>query len=203
MSAQASLVKNDWAHAQDLAAPICTTIMPGDHLVSWAPAEITTLLGSCVAACLWDSRLKIGGMNHFMLPDTPTHADSLGDLTRPLRYGLYAMERLINDLLVMGARRGTLVAKVFGGANISGVLSTQHIGKRNADFVLDFLKKDGIPVVASDLLGSHSRRVRFNTETNAVRVQRVASADSMAIAQERRYSQTINNDPVNGDIVFF
>lgn len=180
-----------------------TTIMPGDHMVSWEPAEIVTLLGSCVSACLWDSRLRIGGMNHFMLPDAPPKADTLGEVTKPLRYGLFAMERLINDLLMMGAKRETLVAKVFGGANISGVLLTQHIGRRNADFVLEFLQKDGIPVVASDLLGSHSRRIRFNTQTSAVRVERVAGADTIALINERSYSRTINNDPVNGDIVFF
>jgi chemotaxis protein CheD len=178
-------------------------IMPGEYFVSWAPAEITTLLGSCVAACLWDSHRKIGGMNHFMLPDSPSNAHTLGDKTKSMRYGLYAMEVLINDLLAMGAKREHLQAKVFGGANISGVLNTQHIGRRNAEFVVEFLYKDKIKVVASDLGGPHSRRVRFNTQNSAVRVERVASANSAALRQETPYSEKINKDPVNGDIVFF
>lgn len=138
-----------------------------------------------------------------MLPDSPSEARSLGDKTKSLRYGLYAMECLINDLLTMGAKREHLSAKVFGGANITGALNTQHVGRRNAEFVIDFLQKDKIKVVASDLGGPHSRRIRFNTQTSAVRVERVASANSAALQQEKRYSEKINKDPVNGDIVFF
>ncbi|VWX36672.1 putative chemoreceptor glutamine deamidase CheD [Limnobacter sp. 130] len=178
-------------------------IMPGDYFVSWAPAEIATLLGSCVSACVWDSHRKIGGLNHFMLPDSPSEARTLADKTKSLRYGLYAMECLINDLLTMGAKREHLSAKVFGGANITGVLNTRHVGRRNAEFVIEFLRKDKIKVVASDLGGPHSRRIRFNTQTSAVRVERVASANSAALQQEKRYSEKINKDPVNGDIVFF
>ncbi|MEW6206476.1 MAG: chemoreceptor glutamine deamidase CheD [Pseudomonadota bacterium] len=178
-------------------------IMPGDYFVSWAPAEIATLLGSCVSACVWDSHRKIGGLNHFMLPDSPSEARTLADKTKSLRYGLYAMECLVNDLLTMGAKRENLSAKVFGGANITGALNTQHVGRRNAEFVIEFLKKDKIRVVASDLGGPHSRRIRFNTQTSAVRVERVASANSAALQQEKRYSEKINKDPVNGDIVFF
>lgn len=177
--------------------------MPGEYYVSWAPAEIATLLGSCVTACLWDSRRKIGGLNHFMLPDSPSEVHSLADKTKSLRYGLYAMEVLINDLLAMGAKREHLSAKVFGGANITGALTTQHIGRRNAEFVTNFLYKDKIRVLAADLGGPHSRRILFNTQSNAVRVERVASANSAALKQEKRYSEKINKDPVNGDIVFF
>lgn len=178
-------------------------IMPGESFAAWAPTEISTLLGSCVSACLWDSRLKIGGMNHFMLPEAPGAARGLGDATKSMRYGLYAMECLINELMHMGARRDTLVAKVFGGANITGVLSTQHVGRRNAEFVSEFLWNDKIKTAAADLGGLHSRRVKFNTQTGGVRVERVASADSIAARQEKKYSETLNQDPVTGDIVFF
>lgn len=178
-------------------------LMPGECKVSWEPVVFTTLLGSCVSACLHDQRLKIGGMNHFMLPDVPARDDSLGEKTRCMRYGLYAMERLINDLVHLGARRADLVCKVFGGANMTGSLSVQNIGQRNADFVLQFLRQDGIPVVAQDLNGTHSRRIQFNSATNAVRIERVPSADSQAIRLERSYLRSINQDPVAGDIVFF
>ncbi|WP_370262174.1 chemoreceptor glutamine deamidase CheD [Limnobacter sp.] len=179
------------------------TIMPGESVACWQPTEISTLLGSCVSACLWDSRLKIGGMNHFMLPDSPGTGGGLGDATKSLRYGLYAMERLINDLLLMGAKRDTLVAKVFGGANITGALNAQHVGRRNADFVTEFLWNDKIKTAAADLGGEHSRRIKFNTHSGAVRVERVASADSLAAKQERAYRETLQQDPVDGDIVFF
>ncbi|MDH4394436.1 MAG: chemoreceptor glutamine deamidase CheD [Limnobacter sp.] len=180
------------------------TIMPGEHAVSWEPAEITTLLGSCVAACIWDSHRRIGGMNHFMLPDIPMSLQSSpSESSRPLRYGLYAMERLINDLLVMGAKRENLVAKVFGGGNISGALGEHNIGRRNSEFVLEFLNKDQIKVAAVDMGGIHSRRVKFYTDSGKVRVFGVAVADRIASQQERRYSESIRKDPVSGDIVFF
>lgn len=184
-------------------SPVRKLIMPGEHHVSWAPAEISTLLGSCVSACVWDRRHQIGGMNHIMLPDVPAKTSELGEQTKSLRYGLYAMERLINDLLMMGAKREDLTAKVFGGANISGALTAQHVGKRNADFVLEFLRKDKIKLLATDLGGTQSRRIRFNTHTNAVRVERAVAVNSIALAQEQRYIKKINNDPVTGDIVFF
>ncbi|HEY1059115.1 MAG TPA: chemoreceptor glutamine deamidase CheD [Limnobacter sp.] len=178
-------------------------IMPGEHCVSWDPVEIVTLLGSCVAACIYDSQRKIGGMNHFMLPDIPSVAPALTDQTKPLRYGLYAMERVINDLLMMGAKREHLVAKVFGGANMTNTLENQHVGRRNAQFVIEFLRRDKIRVLASDLGGTNSRRIRFNTRTNAVRVERVASADQLALRQERQYRDQIQSDPVNGEVIFF
>jgi len=178
-------------------------LMPGEHAVSWAPAEITTLLGSCVAACLWDSHRHIGGMNHFMLPDTPPDNSRAGEENRPLRYGLYAMERLVNDLLVMGAKRQHLVAKVFGGANITNALDCHNVGHRNCEFVLNFLKTDQIKVAAVDLGGDHSRRIKFYTDSGKVRVFRGARSDTQAARQERRYSDLIQKDPVAGGIVFF
>lgn len=180
-----------------------TVIMPGEHCVSWSPAEVVTLLGSCVAACIWDSKLKIGGMNHFMLPDPPAVQKNLTDQTKSLRYGLYAMERLINDLLVMGAKRENLIAKVFGGANMTNVLSSQNIGQRNAGFVIDFLQKDQIRIHVADLLGSHSRRIEFNTQTGLAVVNKVIAADFVIAQQEKRYRTTVNKDPVIGQIVFF
>lgn len=187
----------------DQPEPGVKLIMPGEFYVSRKPVEICTLLGSCVSACIWDKALHIGGMNHFMLPDEPTHASNLGDQTKPLRYGLFAMERVINDLIVLGARRENLVAKVFGGANMTGVITQQNVGQRNSEFVIDFLKRDRIKLLASDLNGSHSRRIRFNTGTGAVRVEKVAKADLSVAAQEQKYSRQLKEQPVTGDITFF
>lgn len=177
-------------------------VMPGEHKVSWEPAEIATLLGSCVSACVWDRKRKVGGMNHFMLPDAPADT-GVGAQTLPMRYGLYAMEQLINDLMMMGCKKESLVAKVFGGANMTGASSDSNIGRRNSEFVLNFLEKDRIPLVSVDLGGLHSRRIRFLTDTGKVRVYKVPSADQRALQQENFYSLKIKNAPDVGDITFF
>lgn len=180
------------------------TVMPGEHFVSWDPAEIFTLLGSCVAACIWDTKRHIGGMNHFMLPDVPVAKADLSEGSYPLRYGLYAMERLINDLLLMGAKRENLIAKVFGGANMTGATGSANVGRRNSEFVLDFLRRDGIKVTGVDLGGTHCRRIRFLTDTGKVRVYRRDANDSAAVARENQYSLKIKSTPEKGgDIVFF
>ena len=177
-------------------------VMPGQHFVSWGPTEIATLLGSCVAACIWDQNRRIGGMNHFMLPDAPRE-NSVNDASFPLRYGLHAMERLINDLLMMGAKRETLLAKVFGGGNITGACGTANVGRRNSEFVLDFLRKDKIRVGAIDLGGMHSRRIRFYTDTGKVRVYRVGAANQQARQLEDQYRLELKSTPEQGDTVFF
>lgn len=179
------------------------TIMPGDHGVSWEPVEFVTILGSCIAACIWDDHLKIGGMNHFMLPDVPVGSTGLSDKTKPLRYGVYAMEQLVNDLLLIGARRSRLKAKVFGGANVTSVLNGHSIGQRNAEFVVRFLQQDGIQLVGKDLLGEHSRHIVFNTRSGAVLMRKSVSRDAVVEKEERRYQQQVNKDPVVSDITFF
>lgn len=178
-------------------------IMPGEHCVSWSPVELITVLGSCVAACLWDKRLKIGGMNHFMLPDLPKQVNGVTDQTKPLRYGVYAMERLINDLLVMGAKREHLVAKVFGGANMTHALNSHSIGQRNAEFVMEFLEKDGIRVECADLLGAHSRRLIFYSDTGVAYVRKMVLVDTVVKQQEKHYREQVNQDPVVGKITLF
>lgn len=176
-------------------------IMPGEHFVSTQPVLIGTLLGSCVAACMWDPQTGMGGMNHFMLPDGPSGSSPEG---APARYGLYAMEVLINDLLRRGCERSRLRTKVFGGANITGSTSTQHIGARNAQFVLRFLADDGFIPDAADLGGSHSRRIYFNTATGTVRVSRVRKVQTDEIlALEDRYSNSLKSDSTEGDLTYF
>lgn len=129
-------------------------LLQGEHQVCAQPdAVITTILGSCVAACLWDPHAGIGGMNHFLLPEGPA-----GDAA-PLRYGLHAMELLINGLLRHGAERGKLKAKLFGGAHLQPHLP--DIGGRNVTFAQDFLHREGIPCVGGSLGGNTARRIRF------------------------------------------
>lgn len=129
-------------------------ILQGEHRVSADTEEvITTVLGSCIAACLWDPRARIGGMNHFLLPEGPPGDGS------PLRYGLHAMELLINALLRQGADRTSLRAKLFGGGQLLPHLP--DIGARNVTFAQDFLRREGILCIGGSTGGPRGRRLRF------------------------------------------
>jgi len=136
-------------------------VAQGEFHVSNSPNVIVkTLLGSCVATCLYDPVLKVGGMNHFLLA-TGSDRD-----TNSERYGAYAMEVLINGLLKLGARKSQLQAKVFGGATMSGIMG--HIGIKNCEFATKFLDMEGFPIIACSLGGEHARAIRFNPSTGQV-----------------------------------
>jgi chemotaxis protein CheD len=137
-------------------------VSQGDYYISQNPREvITTVLGSCIAVCVRDPDLKLGGMNHFLLPKGD---ESRGrNATDDLRYGSYSIERLINSIMAHGGRRDRLEIKIFGGATISSDYS--RIGGMNADFVETYLAREGMPVAASDLRGSLPRRVIFYPTT--------------------------------------
>jgi chemotaxis protein CheD len=131
-------------------------VIQGDHHVADTPGLIlTTILGSCVAACLFDPDRRIGGMNHFLLPDVPG--------VRDIRHASAAMEELINSLLKAGARRDRLIAKLFGGASM--IKGLPDIGRRNGEAAQGFLKVEGIRIVAQSLGGHRARRIRFWPES--------------------------------------
>lgn len=138
-------------------------VLQGEFRISRDPdAVLSTVLGSCVAVCLWDKAEGLGGMNHFLLPFGPKAATSA-----PERYGVHAMELLINGLLKAGAARGRLQAKLFGGARVSSALS--DIGQNNARFARAFLEAEGIPCLAESLGGTSARRVLFRPATGLAR----------------------------------
>ena len=152
-------------------------VLPGEYFVHDEDILVLTTLGSCIAACLWDRQARIGGMNHFMLPEG---AGSSG------RYGSFAMEVLINEMLKRGAQRSTLEAKVFGGGQVIAGMSTMNVGERNTSFVLDYLKTERIPVVSKDVMDVYPRKVCFLPHSGKAMVKRLASANTEAlIAQER------------------
>ena len=160
-------------------------ILPGEYFVESDQRSdqlsddllIMTTLGSCIAACLWDREVKIGGMNHFMLPE--------GDADSG-RYGSYAMELLINQMMKRGATRATMEAKVFGGGQVVEGMTTMNVGQRNTDFVIDYLKTERIPILAKDVLSIYPRKVCFLPGSGKAMVKRLASANPEAlVAQDR------------------
>ncbi len=152
-------------------------ILPGEYFVHDEDMLIMTTLGSCIAACIWDRNARIGGMNHFMLPE------GSGDSGR---YGSYAMELLINELLKRGASRLTLEAKVFGGGQVISGMNTMNVGERNTQFVMDYLKTEHITVVSKDVLDIYPRKVCFLPASGKAMVKRLAAANTEALlAQDR------------------
>jgi len=144
------------------ALPVLTRerryLQPGQLLVSAQPAAITTILGSCVAVCLWEPMRGIGGMNHFMLPM------GSGPAAQSARFGPAAMEQLVEQMRAAGARLPLVRARVFGGACMFELPAAAQLGRKNADLALDFLQRRGIEVVQSDVGGARGRKVIFNTD---------------------------------------
>ncbi len=159
-------------------------VLPGEYFVSNEDLVIMTVLGSCIAACIWDSRLRIGGMNHFMLPEGG--GDTSG------RYGSYAMELLINELVKQGSSREYMQAKVFGGGAVISGFTSMNVGERNTKFVLDYLATERIPVVSQDVLDIHPRKVCFFPVTGKALVKRLAHAHPEALVVEERKGNAIN-----------
>lgn len=156
-------------------------ILPGEYFVHDEDMLIMTTLGSCIAACLYDRNAKIGGMNHFMLPD------GAGDSGR---YGSYAMELLINEMMKRGASRMTMEAKVFGGGQVVSGMTTMNVGERNTNFVMDYLKTERIPVVSKDVLDIYPRKVCFLPGSGKAMVKRLAPTNTEALmAQDRAAAQ--------------
>ena len=173
-------------------------LMPTQYLVVDDGTALVTVLGSCVAACVRDPLLQLGGMNHFMLPE-----GNVGD-GAPARYGSYAMELLINELLKRGASRRRLEAKVFGGANVLKGFTSNPVGTRNAEFVLAYLDAEQIPVVAEDLRGIHPRKVWFFPQTGRVMVNRLPHAhDAEVLAAESAVRARLSHTPVSGGVELF
>ena len=156
-------------------------ILPGEYFVHHEDLLIMTTLGSCIAACLWDRNARIGGMNHFMLPD------GNGDSGR---YGSYAMELLINEMMKRGASRGSMEAKVFGGGQVISGMSTLNVGERNTSFVIEYLKTERIPILSKDVLDIYPRKVCFLPASGKAMVKRLAAANTEAlVAQDRAAAQ--------------
>lgn len=175
-------------------------ILPGEYFVSSKDALLVTVLGSCVAACIRDADSGIGGMNHFMLPDDGGRSP----LAMSTRYGTYAMEVLINHLLKLGARRNRLEAKVFGGGAVMASLASSNVGAKNAEFVLDFLKTEKVPVIAKDLLDSYPRKVYYFPHTGRVLVKKLHRVHNETLfSRENDYKVRLTGSTIEGDVELF
>jgi chemotaxis receptor (MCP) glutamine deamidase CheD len=176
------------------------TIHIGGLRSSSNPLVIDTVLGSCIAACLFDPEARIGGMNHFMLPDgiDPANPNSA-------RYGVYAMELLISELMKLGANRHRFRAKVFGGGHVLKIReSVSGVPQRNIEFVRRFLEHEHIPIVKEDVGGYQPRRVLFHTDSSRVFVKYLGQQDAQRTAEEEMvYLISLKRQKLDGDVELF
>lgn len=159
------------------------SIQLGQVHASREPAIIRTVLGSCIAACLRDPVVRVGGMNHFMLP-----APLNGDAEDPARFGVHAMELLIGGIQKLGGERRRLEAKVFGGGHVLDVrVSAISVPQQNIEFITEFLAAEGITLVARDVGGCTARQVMFYTDTGKVLIKRLGRQGLPPAMVERQH----------------
>jgi chemotaxis protein CheD len=169
-------------------------VLPGEYFVTADDMMVMTVLGSCIAACIYDPRVRVGGMNHFMLPDGGNEAGG--------RYGSFAMELLINEMMKLGARRETMQAKVFGGGQVMHTFTTMNVGERNTKFVLDYLQTERIAVISKDVLDIHPRKVCYFPATGKAMVKRLAHSHPETLeTSERKSSASVVAKAISGGSV--
>lgn len=191
-----------WDSTHNLCA---ARILPGEYYVTPNDEIITTVLGSCVSACIRDPLTGVGGMNHFMLPGAGQNGSGSwsGDDSLTTRYGIAAMESVVNDILSQGARKCDLEVKLFGGGKVLA-MEVNNVGERNVEFVRDFVRVEGLSVVAEDLGGTHPRKVNYFPRTGKVMVRRLRSLQNQTVAnQDRAYEATMEKRKSPGEIELF
>ncbi len=192
-------VNRYWDREREL---IAAKILPGEYYVTHQNELITTVLGSCVSACIRDKESGIGGMNHFMLPQTNSGkgADTIVGIAT--RYGNYAMEHLINTILSNGGKRKNLEVKVFGGGKIIPALT--DVGMKNINFVLAYLDQEGLKLLSQDLGDIYPRKVVYFPRTGKVSMKKIQDLHNDTIIQrERQYITSLKGAPVVGDVELF
>jgi chemotaxis protein CheD len=176
-------------------------VFPGEFFVTSSPDEVlVTVLGSCVSACIRDQRTGIGGMNHFMLPQS-RGGNWAGDL-QSTRFGNFAMEKLINELMKAGCSRNSLEIKVFGGGNVTD--SQNAIGTENSKFILRYLEAEGMRCAAQDLGGQLPRRIHYHPATGKVVRRLLGTGESISVAREEtEYGSRLSTRTIAGEIQLF
>jgi len=181
-------------------------ILPGEYYVTRSDEAVSTVLGSCVSACVRDPVRNVGGMNHFMLPeDAAAGVNNWLDPAVGLatRYGSYAMESLINDLLKLGAQRERLEIKLFGGGRILAGMT--DVGERNITFIRNFIQIEGYRISAEDLGGTQPRKIIYFPNNGRVRMRRLRPVENRIISHhEQLYLASIGNKAAGGgDVELF
>lgn len=197
-----SHIARSWDNQHDLSM---AKILPGEYYVTNGNEVITTVLGSCVSACIRDPDTGVGGMNHFMLPgNSGRDMDKWGGVDcLSTRYGVAAMESLINDILKQGARKGRLEVKLFGGGEVLQ-METNNVGQQNVQFVRDFVSAEGLVIMSFDLGGPHPRKVNFFPKTGKVMIKKLRALHKISIAdQEKAYAKNIDKPDMAGEIDLF
>jgi len=195
-------IERYWDSRNDIYA---AKIKPGEYYVSNHGEMISTVLGSCVSACIRDRLLGIGGMNHFMLPLSDRYKHTSWDNTpvdSAARYGNVAMERLINAILAAGGARKNFEIKLFGGAKVLDIES--DIGNQNIKFVMDYLQKEDCAIKIHDVGGKCPRKINYYPSSGRVRVKKFYKLhnDTLAI-REKRYIKELEKTSVEGDVDIF
>ncbi len=179
---------------------VAVKILPGEYYVTCQSELIVTVLGSCVAACVRDRETGIGGMNHFMLPESNGDVGGWSEAgTRATRYGSDAMEHLINEVLKAGGRRERFEVKIFGGARVFS-----DVGRQNIEFVRRYIKTEALQLTAEDLGGEFPRHVRYLPKTGKVHQRKLRNLHNTTIAdRERGYLNKLRQEPLRGEIELF
>jgi chemotaxis protein CheD len=195
-------IQRYWDPKNDRWAAI---LLPGEYFVTRDDEIITTVLGSCISACMRDPLLHIGGMNHFMLPEDNSSGTSSwigGAAGLATRFGSYAMESLINELMKLGAKRDRMEVKLFGGGGIQSTMS--DVGKNNIAFAKEFLKIEGFRIAAEDVGDVYPRRVLYFPASGLVMLKKLHAVDVVAIAErESDYRGSLARKPADNDVELF
>lgn len=182
---------------------IVAKILPGELYVTKIDEIITTVLGSCISACIRDPYAGIGGMNHFMLPVSKDMSLlKLKDTSAAARYGNFAMEQLINEILKHGGDRNNLEVKLFGGGRV--LTHMTDVGKRNIAFAIEYVKLEGLKVISEDLGDIYPRKIQYDPLTGKARMKKLRTMHNQTIAQrEEAYMHEIEEKPASGEIELF
>lgn len=197
-----SQINRFWDHKNH---SVSAKILPGEYYVTSQQEIIATVLGSCVSACVRDIKHGIGAMNHFLLPlhKGEEWSEKLTSDSQATRYGNFAMEHMINDVLKFGGRKQNLEFKVFGGSKV--IKNLGNIGKSNINFVLNYLQVEGFNIAAQDVGGINPRKVLYYPQTGKVRVKKIRDLHNDTII--KRETELMHNlekpEAVTGEIEMF
>lgn len=186
---------------------VSAKILPGEYYATGDSEIITTVLGSCIATCMFDRERGVAGMNHFMLPSSISGALDGGigqEDMASARYGNWSMEFLVNALLKLGAKKERLEVKIFGGAHVMGEEAIVNVGKKNIEFVQSYLEREGMRCISQDVGGQEARKVVYTSSTGKAMVKRFKKTNNETISRrESEYRAKISTRKSAGDIELF